>query len=60
MGMDKELAGAIKQLVRESVKEVLDEQKKEDQKKMTKEQIMSVKDRNERQKLISENIDLFK
>lgn len=57
--MDKELAGAIKQLVHESVKEVLDEQKKEDQ-KMTKEQIMSVKDRNERQKLISENIDLFK
>lgn len=58
--MDKELAGAIKQLVHESVKEVLDEQKKEDQKKMTKEQIMSVKDRSERQKLISENIDLFK
>lgn len=57
--MDKELAGAIKQLVHESVKEVLDEQKKEDQ-KMTKEQIMSVKDRSERQKLISENIDLFK
>ena len=57
--MDKELAGAIKELVHESVKEVLDEQKKEDQ-KMTKEQIMSVKDRSERQKLISENIDLFK
>ena len=62
----------IKELFRESVTEELTESKKENQggvkeailgakkeQRMTKEEIMAVKNRTERQKLIRENMDLF-
>lgn len=62
----------IKKMIREGVTEALTESKKEiqdgvkdailgakDEQRLTKEQIMAVKNRTERQKLIRENMDLF-
>lgn len=63
----------IRKMIRESVTEALTESKKEiqdgvkaailgakNEQRLTKEQIMAVKSRTERQKLINENMDLFK
>lgn len=62
----------IKKMIREGVTEALAESKKEiqdgvkdailgakNEQRLTKEQIMAVKNRTERQKLIRENMDLF-
>lgn len=62
----------IKKMIREGVTGALTESKKEiqdgvkdailgakDEQRLTKEQIMAVKNRTERQKLIRENMDLF-
>ncbi len=62
----------IKEMIREGVTEALTESKKEiqdgvkgailgakNEQRLTKEQIMAVKNRTERQRLIRENMDLF-
>lgn len=62
----------IKKMIREGVTEALAESKKEiqdgvkdaiigakNEQRLTKEQIMAVKNRTERQRLIQENMDLF-